>query len=254
MKTILFACDQVGYEIAKFLSSINKTPLYLVLDEKDRNSFNNKIVSVLKLKKENIFQYKDFNPKSFDEKDRPDIGILAWWPYIVKSDIINFPIKGTINLHPSYLPYNKGKDPNFWALKDNTPFGISLHFVNENIDSGEIISRKEIHYTWEDTGESLYNKAKTEIVELFKNTYPDIEKNNINPVVQDKKLSKINFRKNLEKASEIKLNKKYLAKDLLNLMRARTFKPYPGAWFYDEDGTKYEVRIEIKKVKHGRDS
>ncbi len=48
--------------------------------------------------------------------------------------------------------------------------------------------------------------------------------------------------------SEIDLEKTYKAKDLLNLLRARTFVGKPSCWFYFKKN-KYEVRIKIDKVK-----
>ena len=41
----------------------------------------------------------------------------------------------TINLHPSYLPHFKGKDPNFWSILKDGPYGVSIHRVNKKIDS-----------------------------------------------------------------------------------------------------------------------
>ena len=44
-----------------------------------------------------------------------DYFLLLWWPKIISESIINISKKGAINLHPSYLPYCRGKDPNFWT-------------------------------------------------------------------------------------------------------------------------------------------
>jgi methionyl-tRNA formyltransferase len=52
----------------------------------------------------------------------------------------------------------------------------------------------------------------------------------------------------LENASEVFLDQKYTARDLLNLLRGRTFLPYNGCFFYD-NGQKFEIQINIKKVK-----
>ena len=42
------------------------------------------------------------------------LNILAWWPYIIREPIISSSKFGTINFHPSLLPYNRGKNYNFW--------------------------------------------------------------------------------------------------------------------------------------------
>jgi len=74
-----------------------------------------------------------------------------------------------INLHISYLPYNKGSHPNFWSFIDNTPKGISIHEINEKIDDGKIIIRKKINFilTKNSTFEQTYKKLIIEIEKLF---------------------------------------------------------------------------------------
>lgn len=96
-----------------------------------------------------------------------DLIILAWWPYILKEALIKIPKIGCLNFHPSYLPYNRGKHPNFWSLVEDVPFGVSLHFVDTGIDSGSIAFQKIVPKSWEDTGKTLHEKGKREIVKLF---------------------------------------------------------------------------------------
>ena len=62
--------------------------------------------------------------------------------------IINYSIlsqfkKPIINLHMSYLPFNRGSHPNFWSFIDNTPKGVTIHEVSKGIDDGNIIFQKQ---------------------------------------------------------------------------------------------------------------
>ena len=68
---------------------------------------------------------------------------LLWWPKIIKKDLIEIPSSGVINIHPSYLPFCRGKDPNYWALRDDLKFGVSIHKVTPGIDDGPILFRKK---------------------------------------------------------------------------------------------------------------
>ena len=88
-----------------------------------------------------------------------------------------------------------------------------------------------------------------EIVKLFKDNFDKIIKGDIPRTTQTLKKRTFHKRSELDKTSEIKLNKEYKARDLLNLIRARTFPPFPAAWFQDK-GQKYEVRIKITKRKN----
>ncbi|WP_319559827.1 formyltransferase family protein [Marispirochaeta sp.] len=179
-----------------------------------------------------------------------DMGILAWWPYLIKEPFLSLPKKGFINTHPSYLPFNRGKHYNFWALVEQVPFGVTLHTIDDSIDKGKILAQRSIPYTWEDTGESLYYKAQEEMVELFKESIFDILNGNIVPVVPDYKKGSMHYSNELDIASEIDLEKKYTARELFNLLRARTFKGYPSCYFYDSN-KKYEVRINIRRCENG---
>jgi methionyl-tRNA formyltransferase len=175
-----------------------------------------------------------------------DYIILAWWPKIIKKAVIAIPKVGVVNFHPSLLPYNRGKHYNFWTIVEGTPFGVSLHFVNEQIDAGDIIFQKEIEKTWEDTGESLYFKARNAMIELFIEKFPELLSGSYNPLAQDLAKGSFHLSNEIDKASEISLDKTYTGRELLNLIRARTFPGKPSCYFVDE-GKKYCITVSIKK-------
>ena len=73
-----------------------------------------------------------------------------------------------INLHISYLPWNRGADPNIWSFLENTPKGVTIHRLGHEIDNGEIIAQKEVVFVNEqETLRSSYEKLTKEIEELF---------------------------------------------------------------------------------------
>lgn len=175
-----------------------------------------------------------------------DLGLLLWWPKIISPSIIHSAKLGFVNTHPSLLPFNRGKHYNFWALVEQSPFGVSLHVVEEGIDCGNLVAQKSINYTWEDTGETLYRKAIASMKELFTETYPLLREQRVSSIPQDISKGSIHFSSELEAASRIHLDEPTTARQLLNLLRARTFRGRPACSFSD-DGVEYEVRIEITK-------
>ncbi len=175
-----------------------------------------------------------------------DLGLLAWWPHIVKDNILDLSRRGFLNFHPSFLPYGRGKNPNFWALVGDTPFGVSIHWVDGSIDGGDIAFQKTIEKSWGDNGQSLYEKSKKEIVALFRECLPRILAGDVPRIPQPG--FPVHYARELDPASHIDLNREYRARDLLNLLRARTFAGYPGCWF-TEDGKKYEVRVNITNLE-----
>ena len=161
------------------------------------------------------------------QSNKPSIGFLVWWPKIVSSDIINLFDGRLVNTHPSYLPYNRGKNYNFWALVEQCPFGVTLHFVDEGIDTGPILFQEIIDYDWLDTGESLFYKAKHAMVNLLCTSIPDLIGNNFTPKLQPKDLGSMHFSTELDPASTIDLDEPTTARELFNLLRARTFRRPP---------------------------
>ena len=132
---------------------------------------------------------------------------LLWWPKIIPDHLIKIPSFGVINLHPSYLPYCRGKDPNFWSIVDEVEFGVSIHKVTPGIDDGPIIFQKKIKKSWVDNGQTLYNKAKMEIVKLFSESYPLIRFNKFDLHYQNLEDGSFHLRKELKPKSKININK-----------------------------------------------
>lgn len=75
-----------------------------------------------------------------------DVIISFGYRHIISKKIIEKLDKKIINLHIGFLPFNKGSHPNFWSFLDNTPTGVSIHEINEGIDTGDIIYRKFIDF------------------------------------------------------------------------------------------------------------
>lgn len=184
--------------------------------------------------------------------EKPDLGVLAWWPSIIHRPLLDWPVNGFINLHPSYLPFGRGKDPNFWTFLDDVPYGVSIHIVDDKVDHGPVIARQEIIKSWEDTGESLYLIARQACVELFRSKWSEIrgaaQVGQLGEIARSFPASTVRRRDEIVEASRIDLDEPTSARKVLNILRARTFAPHPAAWFED-DGEQYEVRVDISRKK-----
>jgi methionyl-tRNA formyltransferase len=96
-----------------------------------------------------------------------DLIISFGYGHILKSNFIENCGCPIINLHIAYLPYNKGAHPNFWSFYDDTPSGVSLHLVDEGIDTGPILYQKQVKFDHEKTFADTYKRLKKEIEDLF---------------------------------------------------------------------------------------
>lgn len=82
--------------------------------------------------------------------------LMACFPYFLPASIYTIKDVQCINCHPSLLPAFKGADPIFWQLREGADFGISLHEVTQEVDSGDIYSQQTIHLA------EHYNRAQIE--------------------------------------------------------------------------------------------
>ena len=77
--------------------------------------------------------------------------------------------KGPVfNLHISYLPFNRGAHPAFWSFFDDTPLGVSIHLIDEGVDTGPILYQSRIELDPRKlTFREAYNVLISEVEELF---------------------------------------------------------------------------------------
>lgn len=96
----------------------------------------------------------------------PDYLILAGCS-IVRANILALPSRGTINVHPGLLPWIRGVHVVEHAIERRVPVGITAHFVNAGIDTGNIIRRELIPVRPGDTLRSLRRKSSERCTELL---------------------------------------------------------------------------------------
>ncbi len=176
----------------------------------------------------------------------PDVILLAWWPKILKSsDLALAPL--TLNLHPSLLPHCRGSDPNFWAIVERRPFGVTIHHVEAAIDAGPIAFQRQIATDWTSTGQSLYDLAQAEIIRLFVDSYPAIAAGDIPRITQNIEAGSFHRRAELEPASILDLDAPTTAREVLDRIRARTFPPHRACRFFEND-EYFEVTVSIRRL------
>ena len=89
------------------------------------------------------------------------------FPYLLRRPVLDTARAGVLNLHPSYLPYNRGWHTPTWAILDGTPAGASLHYIDESLDTGDLVCQKQAEIDPSDTAHTLYAKLKVLEVQVF---------------------------------------------------------------------------------------
>ena len=89
-----------------------------------------------------------------------------WGNKILKKDFL-IKFKNNLNMHPSYLPYNRGRDPYYFSIIDKTPIGICIHKMNEKVDGGKYFLRKKIIINFPMTAGEIFEQSLYQIKKLF---------------------------------------------------------------------------------------
>jgi len=244
---IIFANDVVGLKILQYLKKKDYDNIEKIVIIKKSNQINDYVNINYKDK---VLYWKKSNQLklvSILKKTKSKVIFLAWWPFILDKKFLNIK-QYVLNTHPSYLPYYKGKDPNFWSIIGGGPYGVTINHVNSKIDSGNIAFQSSIkNINWTYDAKKLYDQTIIQMIFLFKKNYKYIKKLKIPSIKQNPKYNKINYRKDMINKSKIKLSKKMKFKDFINLLRAKNFEPNNGIIFEDKKKL-YSINIKIKKI------
>jgi methionyl-tRNA formyltransferase len=244
------AANRIGREVIKFVRDFGYPIEFVATCHRDSPEHEEEIAKLCCERGIKSYRKIEANDPRFVEEIRShslDLMMLAWWPDIIKKPAIDSVKIGWINMHPSLLPYNRGKHPYYWAINDGTPFGVTLHFIDERTDTGPILFQREIPVGINDTGESLYNKGLKEILDLFKESYGKIIGLDFTPRPQDESRATFHLGKMLDEHSRIDLERDYRASDLINRIRGRTFLGGDSSYFV-HDGRKYRVKLIVEEV------
>jgi methionyl-tRNA formyltransferase len=105
--------------------------------------------------------------------DRDYDRLVSWgYRHILSPDVVSAYKGRAVNLHISYLPWNRGADPNFWSWYDHTPKGVTVHYIDEGIDTGEIITQYRVWFTGDPTLATSYNELQQAMFRTFSAVWP----------------------------------------------------------------------------------
>lgn len=251
-KILVVANGKLGLELVKFLKKERESIVGLVLSEKDEYNLNNEIKYYSGLSENEILSTRTLRnnkSKRWILEKCPDLVLSLWSRFIFPKELIDKIPRGIINLHNSLLPLARGGEANIWTiLKKYTP-GVTIHYINEKIDQGPIITQTKIQCFEHDTGKSLYLRSEKALLKIFKENWKQIKFGKVKAIEQDGKGTYHKYRSS-NCLREIKLNKNYKARDLIDLLRAFSFAPFSGSYFYNKKGEKVYLEIKLKKQKN----
>src|SRR5690625_894234 len=156
----------------------------------------------------------------------PDIIVTAAYGQILPKELLENPPYKCINVHASLLPELRGGAPIHYAiLQGNSETGITIMYMVEQLDAGDIISQEKIPITENDDVGTLHDKLSDLGANLLLKTLPNIFSGNIHPIKQDEQLATYapNITRDLEK-----INWHDSRDDIYNHIRG--LRPWPVAY------------------------
>ena len=137
-----------------------------------------------------VYSYTNMNSQACAdllEVMQPDMLVIASAP-ILKSRIFKKAKLGCLNPHPGWLPKYRGVGAYAYAVLNNDEPGVTIHYVDEKIDSGPIIIRKHIKIIENDTISKINDRAMAKGAELMVNVIRDIQSNTLKlPKIKESK-------------------------------------------------------------------
>lgn len=170
----------------------------------------------------------------------PELIVVIAYGQILKKELLEIPEKGCVNVHVSLLPKLRGAAPINWTIiNGDSKTGVTTMFMDEGLDTGDIIMSKEFQLDDEITAGELHDWMMVEGAELLSQTVKAIESGNYTRTKQndeestyapmmDRNLGHVDFSKS--------------AREIHNLVRGTV--PWPGAWCESDYG-----KIKIWKTK-----
>lgn len=156
----------------------------------------------------------------------PDLICVVAYGKILPKIILDLPPYGCINVHASLLPKYKGAAPINWAIiRGEKVTGITSMKMDEGMDTGNMLLKREIPIDDEDTGETLSEKLSKVGAEVLVETIRLLKEGGLNPIPQDH--SQASYAPMLKK-EDGKINWKKSAEEIRNLIRGAL--PWPGAY------------------------
>lgn len=249
MDILLLANNWPGLQVAEYLRAQGEEIVGLGVHAPDRQRFTAEIIAAAAVPPDRIFEGTTLNnPETVQRirEWRPQIIVSAFWGYILGPEVISIPPGGCINMHPGYLPYNRGMNPNVWPIVEGTPAGVTIHYIDSGIDTGDIIARREVPLLATDSGGSLYARTLTEIVDLFQTVWPAIKGGTAPRIPQEDHLATHHRASDVDTLDRLDLGASTTARDVLNRIRARTYEDRTYAYF-DEQGKRVYVSVTLSE-------
>lgn len=171
----------------------------------------------------------------------PDLIVTAAYGQILPKSVLDLPRNGCVNVHGSLLPQYRGGAPiQRCIINGETVTGVTLMYMAEGLDTGDMISRVEVPIEDEDTAGDLFEKLSLAGCDLLKTEMPRLAEGRVEAVKQDD--NEATYAPNLSRDDE-RIDWSAGSREIYN--RIRGLVPFSGA-FTLWNGETFKVWAAVK--------
>jgi methionyl-tRNA formyltransferase len=247
MRIVYFANGPVGLDVLHWLRAEGEEVVALVVHDEGQRRLGDELIAASGLPPELVFNGGNLRESGTIEALRgqgADIGFSAMFGYILKPELLELFPRGVVNVHPGYLPYNRGRNAQIWGIVDGTPVGATLHYMDDGIDTGPIIERLQVTAEPWDTGESLRSKLEQACIDVARAGWARVKSGDA-ATPQDPDAGSLHRLRDVDGISEIDLDATYRAGDLIDLLRALSSPPQSRGAYFTSEGSRVWITLRL---------
>ena len=178
------------------------------------------------------------------EDDPPELIMLVGWYWIIPNEILEKVPSGIVGIHSSNLPQYRGFAPLVWSIiNGDKKTGISLFYLADGIDEGDIIDQRELLIGENVSISSLLNDTEKLSLDMINQNYKKILKGTNKRATQSE--NNVSYC-SIRKPGDGRINWSEDNNIIHNFIRAQS-DPYPGAFTYIKDKKYYIIESRIIK-------
>ncbi len=192
-----------------------------------------------------VHNINDPEPTEQMRRLRPDIVFCVGWTQLLRKPILGIPSIGCIGFHASLLPRYRGRAPVNWAIiNGERETGNTMMFLDEGVDTGDIVAQRRFPIEEYDTCATIYDKVAESEVDMLREIMPLMQQGHVPRTPQNDAEASVMPKRRPEDG---RIHWIRTTRQLHDWIRALTH-PYPGA-FTTLDGK----RVWIWKARPGPD-
>jgi methionyl-tRNA formyltransferase len=256
MKIVLFINGNLGLRILDYVSDLRDCELVSIIlnnDKKRTPIYLGEVESLLRAKNRDLpilkWSQEFLQSAELDSLFKGvNFGVSALFGHILPKEIIGKFPGGILNLHPSLLPIGRGADPIPWGIIERQKQGITLHLIDNDLDSGGIIFQKEIPTDSTMNAGDIYDSAMSEMFIEFSRLFTSWINGEIQAKPQSKSPQSHHKASDLEAMKMIKDNEIGTFGEFIRRIQATSFSNGSLPKYTDSQGNIWEIATKITKT------